>query len=491
MTEYHDDDIWVVNPNARLRNERKYVMAAFPGYAATSTTRLAPVEGVVVSLFDGERTVAEVRDICTAMTDEASDSPLEDAESTLNLILSTHSVPIKGMPMPLLKRKSDLTPEECSSIRVYKPTDYIVQKEAYKPKDLKLPFPASILWLITNECQVDCQYCYMPKSRFSREEMLPWERVKELVHEAHDKGLVGLYLSGGDIMCYPHIFDLMDLMEELEFPPIGFPTKAYISPKDASRLASYKVVERVQLSIDSTVPEIADFLVRSPGFYERTMKSIRNLQEAGVETIGVKAVITPYNLPTMPKYYRDMKAMGISEIVMATYCKSGFRHREKLFNHADDYEWLDKQLEKLQEEFPGESIFYQNGAPQSTPPSKEARQKTWKDRSRCTAGRDNLTICANGKIVACEQMPEREEDYLGDVRVQSLEEVWNSKEMDEYLFHPPRERFKGTPCYDCEEFDECQGLYGECVRNACIHYGTRWNAVPDCPRAPDPVPRMW
>ncbi len=491
MLEYHDDDVWVVNPSARLRNEGKYVLAAFPGFASTSTLRLAPIESVTVSLFDGVRTCAAVTDICAAMADKKSDTPQADAESVVKLILSTHCEPMKGMSEPLLRKKADLTPAECGSIRRYRPTDYIVKPDAYAPKDLKLTFPASILWLLTNECQVNCQYCYMPKSRVSRDELLPWERVDELVREAHSKGLIALYLSGGDIMCYPHIFRLLDLMEELGFPPVGFPTKAYISPDTAARLAEYRVLDVIQLSIDSTVPEIANFLVNSPGFYDRTVESIINLRNAGAKKIGVKAVITPYNLPTIPKFYRDMRALGVEDILMATYCKSGYRHREKLFNHADDFEWLDQQLDKLRAEFPGESIFYQNGEPQITPPSREEREKTWKDRARCTAGRDNMTICANGKVIACEQMPERDEDYLGDMRVQSIEEVWYGSAMDKYLFHPPRERFSGTPCSHCEEFDECQGFFGECVRNAYIHYGTRWQCVPECPKAPEPVPRMW
>jgi radical SAM protein with 4Fe4S-binding SPASM domain len=311
----------------------------------------------------------------------------------------------------------------------------------------------------------------------------------ELLRDAHSNGLIGLYLSGGDIMCYPHIFELLDLMEELEFPPFGFPTKAYVSPDVAARFAEYKVLDRIQLSIDSSVPEIADFLVASPGFYKRTIESIRNLQDAGVESISVKAVITPYNLPTIPKFYRDMKTLGVSDITMATYCKSGFRHKDRLFNHSDDYEWLDKQLQKLRDEFPDDDIRYQNGEPQDKPQSKEEREELWAKRSRCTAGRDNLTITPNGMVVACEQMPEREEDYMGDLRVQSIEEVWNSKAMDEYLFRPPRERFVGTACYDCEDFDDCQTLYGQCVRNCCIHYGTRWQVTPSCPRAPEPIQR--
>ena len=87
-------------------------------------------------------------------------------------------------------------------------------------------------------------------------------------------------------------------------------------------------------------------------------------------------------------------------------------------------------------------------------------------------------------------MPEREEDYLGDLNVQSIEEIWNSKELDEYLIHPPRERLAGTACFDCDEFEECQTVYGMCVRNACIHYGTRWYPAPECPRNIGPYTRF-
>ena len=99
-----------------------------------------------------------------------------------------------------------------------------------------------------------------------------------------------------------------------------------------------------------------------------------------------------------------------------------------------------------------------------------------------------MTVCADGKVISCEQMLEREEDYLGDLRVQSIKEVWQSRKLDEYLIHPPREKLIGTACYDCDQFDECQTVMGLCVREAVKAYGTRWAPVPLCQQAP-PAPR--
>jgi radical SAM protein with 4Fe4S-binding SPASM domain len=416
--------------------------------------------------------------------DETADRR-DEAKTMLQRVLQKYSQPQGGVETPLLIPLSTLNQEQRNQIPYYRTTDYIIKTENYRPNDTQLSFPLSVLWLLTNECQTNCQYCYMEKQPVTRENLLPFERVKEIAEEASQGGMMAIYVSGGDVLCYPHLLDFLGLMSEYEYQPTVLATKSYVSLETARRLLEYRYVKGIQFSIDSTVPEIADFLVQCPGFVERTMTSIRNCQEAGFKTIEAKCVITPYNLPAIPKLYRDLKAMGLSEIRLATYCKSGYHHSDRLFNHPEDYHWLDKQIIKLNAEFPADKIFYQNGAPQVMPRPKEEVGETWKRRSACTAGRSNLTICANGRVVACEQMPEREGDYLGDLRTQSILDIWHSKKVDEYLLHPSRESFKGTACFECEEFDECQSSYGQCVRDCVVHYGTRWCPSPICPRAPE------
>ncbi len=145
--------------------------------------------------------------------------------------------------------------------------------------------------------------------------------------------------------------------------------------------------------------------------------------------------------------------------------------------------WMHR-LEQLRREFPADRIHYQNGPPRAEPVSVDERREAWPRRSSCTAGRQTLTVCANGRVVACEQMPEREEDYLGDLRTQSLRDVWVGEAMDRYLIHPPREKFRGTVCHDCDEFVDCQEVRGACVRDVVNAFGSRWNPGGACPRAP-------
>ncbi|HUV35322.1 MAG TPA: radical SAM protein [Patescibacteria group bacterium] len=480
------EDYYVLNPACRIRNDGKYVFAGFPSDISVSVLRLAPMEGIMAALMNGERSMDEATGFFEAMAAPTSTDPQQDAKTMVRYLVKRHLEPLGDMPGPLLVPRSELTDEQLRSLPQHDPVDFIVKPEDYNPIDLKLSYPASILWLITNECAVSCQYCYMDKTKIEKNNLVPFERMREVLTEARGKGLICVSLSGGDPFCHPRIFDLLELMEELGYAKTSIATKHYMSRGMAERLAACGILDELQFSIDSTVPEIADFLVRTPGFCERTIESIRNVQNAGIEKVAVKGVITPYNLPTLPKMYRDMKALGIPTVRMATYGRSGYNHKDKLFNHPDDYKWLDAEFEKLREEFPGEMISYQNGSPQLEPIGDEQKQKNWESRSRCTAGRTSITIAPNGKVVACEQMPLREQDYLGDIKTQSLEEAWNSAALDEYLIHPPRERLKNTPCYDCseEEFNHCQMYMGICVRDCCIQFGTRWYSPPNCPKTP-------
>lgn len=482
---YENGDIYAVHPRTRLRNDGKYVIAAFPDEAAVPLIRMDPVTAVMITLFDGKRTCAEVADITSTMVHEDVEDPEKDTQIMLSNVIKAHTEPQGGATNPLLVPVSELSDEDRGQVPYFRTTDYIVKFEDYRPDDPQLKFPASLLWLLTNDCQTDCQYCYMDKPQVPQDRLLPFERVKEIVKEAHEGNVMGIYVSGGDVMCYPHIFDFCELMSDYNFHQTVLATKAYVSLDAARRLREYNYVKGIQFSIDSTVPEIADFMVQSPGFCERIMKSIVNVRRAGFEAIEAKCVITPYNIPTIPKMYRDLKAMGLSTVRFATYCKSGYHHKDKLYNHPDDFDWLDEQIKKLNNEFPDEEIFYQNGAPLPDPKTKDETKSTWENRSACTAGRASFCICANGRVVPCEQMPEREGDYIGDLRTQSLMDVWHSKELDEYLIHPPKDRFEGTACFDCDEYDKCQSAYGQCVRDCVIHYGTRWCPSPICPMAPE------
>ena len=166
--KYDPNSVYTVQPDFRFRNDGKYVIAGYFGQKGLGAiVRFAPIEGVILTMFDGLRRCCEIEDICTAFLPESTVDTLSYARELMEKILSIYCSPIEGTDTPILVHMESLSAEEKKRIRQYRPTNFIVKPQDYKPNDYKLPTPASILWLLTNRCEVTCQYCYMHRPSIS------------------------------------------------------------------------------------------------------------------------------------------------------------------------------------------------------------------------------------------------------------------------------------------------------------------------------------
>jgi radical SAM protein with 4Fe4S-binding SPASM domain len=229
-------------------------------------------------------------------------------------------------------------------------------------------------------------------------------------------------------------------------------------------------------------------MVRTPGFYRRTLESIENAVTAG-HRVSSKSVITPYNILTIPRLYRELKDLGVQEVRLASYCRSGYHHTDDLYNHTESFDWLTREIEILRQEYPDDEIRIQNGGPVLAPLPKEERVTKWPTLSACAAGRNTMLICVDGKVIPCEQMPETEDSFCGDLNTQSLEDIWHGEELAKRTLVPPLEEFEGTRCYDCSIRHECHTVRGTCIRDNAMYYGSMYTPSEYCPEIELPFVR--
>ncbi len=229
-------------------------------------------------------------------------------------------------------------------------------------------------------------------------------------------------------------------------------------------------------------------MVRKPGFCRNIISSIDNVQNEGIR-VSTKSVITPYNILTIPRLYRELRRKGAYPVRLAMYMRSGFHHTDDLFNHVESYSWLEKQVDQLKEEFPEDMVNVQNGGPILEPQSKEVLKDAWPQRSTCTSGRSSMMVCADGKVIPCEQMPETEEYFVGDLTTQSLHEVWTGKKLASLTTNMPDEKFIDTVCHGCEEIGQCHDIQGYCIRDNSIRYGSVYTPAINCPKNNMPFER--
>ena len=499
--EYNGNLIFAHNPIVNLRNDDWCIVAGNRFRNTIDNEKnwiFRPNVGLIYTFFNGKRTVNDVAEIVSYFRNiKEQDNPQKAARRMVWKLLEEVDVlnsRSKNGKNIDFENRILLHAEELADLDIDAPlhdtNEFIANESEYShfSKIGKLKQPLLIQFIMTEKCATDCSYCYMDRSYNVDKNLMPWSRIKEMIEEINSFKIATIDLLGGDIFLYEHFWNVMDLLAEYRFPAIHLSTKTYISPEIAKRIKEHPAIASIQFSLDSTVPEIADYLTNTKGFYQRIKESVKNCKNAGVQQIDIKSVITPYNILTIPRLYRDLDAWDVSTITVATYGRSGKRHHPSLFNWEKDYIWLEKQLEKLKVELPHriDQIGYQNGSPDEEPVPKEEVLKKWELRTEvCTAGKTQLAIYGDGRVTFCEQTRIDEAHVLGSIKDNSIEDVWNSDFFNKRTLYTDKEMFKGTECYNCDEYIRCRPGGIGCVRDAQTHFGTSWGPIPGCPMAPD------
>ena len=339
----------------------------------------------------------------------------------------------------------------------------------------------------SNSCSTDCFYCYAERRTIKRNDLLSINRWQELIEEASDAGLDIASFSGGDPLQYHSILPLMDKLIEKDFIFL-IPTKTYVSPTFASRLVNMGFGARyLQISIDAWSGELADLMVNKRGYRDLAVMSIRNLVRRGIR-VRTNTVCTPLNCRDIPNLLVRLADLGVKKSSVALYGRSLFRHDDSFFMPRKEILWLREQIEQIRIGRPNFEVIFNGDIIDHNGLSMREKKKRWKERPHCSGGTTAMTICADGRVILCEQMPQEDRYSAGNVKYQSILEVWHSQRMKEIAF-PPRMDFKDTVCFDCNEFDECHYQLGYCFRDSLNAYGTIYSPPPNCPQAP-PSPRF-
>jgi MoaA/NifB/PqqE/SkfB family radical SAM enzyme len=480
MTEYSFQELPRVSESWILRNDGKYILAYKPESERKIYKVLSEGEASIIPLFDGSNTVADIWDAFRriyAISPHNTCDWLSYFEAILDSLISVDGlISFDGKASPSLSGgKAGLIPDF---------SDYHFPSK-------RLVRPLSIALVFTNRCPCACIYCYAERKMCTEVGLDVWLSVFE---EIAANGISMVDVGGGDIFSRKDAFEILDEMVSRNFL-FFLSTKSYISRYDADRLSEMGIGLRdipvwnarpLQVSIDSADPETAAALVRSPGYLERAGETVDNLVKAGIAP-RVKAVLTSLNAGAMEGIVRHFHARGVTEFNFAQYTRSSYRHDDRLFLSRDEKLRSRETSERLARDFAGIEIKFQDDI--STDGGRKPSKEEWNARATCSGGRTSLQVKPDGDVTLCEQIPHAREFVVGNVFKDGISGVWNSRELGEFLY-PPREKFKGTVCFDCPEFRDCFEQKGHCFRNAYYAYGTIYEARPECPRQKRPCPRM-
>ncbi len=459
------DEIYVLDPDCRLYPDDGRVAVVDRKKEGHEHRFVSAQSAVVAALLDGKRTIREL---------------IRTVQYLAGMDEKTAGEAVAGLArvLPLVKIK-DVAPG--TRLRQYRPEDFIAAGGRPPPANPhRLRQPLSVLWMPTLECPVRCIYCYLNKRHVPKEAMLSHERNLRLLREFIDLDVPWLSISGGDLFMHEHIFEYLEILNGAGLLPENLPTKVPLTKEKIRRLTEIGI-KKIQYSIDGANAETCDFLVQTPGWFDRSVQTIRALAEAGI-LVRTHVILNGHNADSAEETILFLYSLGSREIAVENYGRSVFRHSESLWVPKPAADKLQAIMADLRTRCPGAELSYKTDVDFGEMTAEE-KKKSWPPKSLCTAYTMGMTILADGECIACEQI--LQDDYLsmGNVRDKTILEVWNSPRVRE-LARPPRDRFKGTACFDCEEFEECVHGRGYCFRFSYAAYGSIYAPSPNCPRAP-------
>jgi radical SAM protein with 4Fe4S-binding SPASM domain len=451
-----------------LRNDNEYVIAYENTVEENRYLVLPPITALVLPLFDGTNTIKEIKYYLCDLLRSAYNGHINDEiiDNAIESIISSKLMTINGEKCHSLERVEKLVPDIAN----------------YKFPIMRLNKPLSVAISFSNRCKFDCVYCYAERKKCIEKEVEQWSKIFD---ELESNGISLVDIGGADIFSRSDAMSLLTQMVERDFVFL-LSTKSFIDKKCAQELAEMEIgvadvpkhlVRHVQLSIDSINDALASYLVKKTNHYESTRQSVSNLMDAGIKP-RIKCVLTSYNVYGLESIIQKFAEMGVEDFQFVQYSRSHYRHDDSLFLSKKQKEFIYNFAISTGEKYPDLTINVQKDL--STGGIRNLSGDGWKNRAICSGGRSSMTIQPNGDVTLCEQVPHEELFIVGNVFEEGVLGVWNSQRVLDFTY-PPRDTFKGTACYDCQEFIECHGIKGYCYSDVLSSYGTIYDAQPECP----------
>jgi radical SAM protein with 4Fe4S-binding SPASM domain len=416
--------------------------------------RLHPLQAMVLALFDGTRSRD---DVVGQVGGALGRSPAEVAPFV-------HTVQARFRQF-----LRDAAPEHAAPLVDWDPLAFGTAAPARELPGLREAAPRALLWVVTEFCDKRCRYCYKD-ARFignsaATDMALPLERVAALAREAEEIGVTSVVLTGGEPFLRPDLVEVVRLFAErgVEVVPI---TKARITGERMKALAATGL-GALHVSLDSHRPEVVDFLTGIPGSFDQMLATLTAAAEHGLPVV-LRATLTSHNVRDLPELAALARRLGAREILADTYGASCGRHDEALNVGPDDAAWLRTALGEIREQVPEVSVKLKI---ETIPQPASGRG--------CVEGLRGLTFLPDGRATKCEHW--RGDDLIyGDLRRQSILEVWNSAALERFNC-APRASFAGTICERCQKFDLCNDKRGRCTESALRSSGTPFAPDVYCP----------
>lgn len=354
-------------------------------------------------------------------------------------------------------------------------------------KDRTHKAPLSALFILNNHCLTKCVYCYADRKTHCKE--LPTERVLAIIDEAAKLKFTNIDIVGGEVFLRKDWDRILRHLVDCGLSPLYISTKMPVTRGIIERLLHTGYDNVVQISLDSmNVHTLSELIGCQDGYLDKLLAGVKLLQENGFK-IQFDTILTNLNcseeeLTALYEYikrvcnleYWEIRVPEISLYSEETYKRAVFDVLEleksctfvrRLRDNANIRIVLSDEVLRSRHR----SVAIGNGH---------------FCHGNCGMLYNRMIILPDGKVTCCEQLYWHPDFIIGDLKTQTIEEVWQSDKAKQ-LFCLRYGAVGGGVCAGCKASGECTRSHRRCVVSTMKAYGlSNWDFPdPDCVCAPE------
>ncbi len=270
--------------------------------------------------------------------------------------------------------------------------------------------PLNVTFELTLRCNIRCRHCY----NFDRDTRGPachgaeslapelsLDEIFRVMGELREAGTLFLSLTGGEVLRAPHHFPVMDRAQELGFAVQLLSNGTLLRPGVAARLASYRNLLGVSVSLYGATPEVHDAITQVRGSWRRTLDGVDRLRARKL-AVRLKLIVMRSNAHEVGAMRALAAARGLPTLIdlNVTARHDGTDGSLAMRVTADQVEAL-----------------YAGALADLAPNGKRSIEEA---AFPCNCARGNCAVTARGDVQPCIAVPWA----AGNVRQQPFGEIW-------------------------------------------------------------------
>ncbi|RLE52587.1 MAG: hypothetical protein DRJ33_03400 [Candidatus Methanomethylicota archaeon] len=304
-----------------------------------------------------------------------------------------------------------------------------------------LSAPLSIEVEVTLSCPLRCRHCY--SNAGTSDAALPSEIFKKLVDEASQMGVFTLDVIGGEPLVRRDLKELIGYAHKRDLS-VTLNTNAVLANRDVVRELKEAGLSKVFISLDAHIPDVHDMIRGVKGAFQRTIIGLQNFASEDF-TIILGFTATKLNYKLLSDYLDYAISLGADKVHVMRFIPIGrgelYRHELEL-SEEQVVEFL-RNANRLKMRGIDVSFDCSFGVFNSLIPIEAS--------ATCPAGTVMATVLVDGTVVPCGHFRYHREFYAGNVRFESLMEIWKYSKVYEVF------RREVLACKPCKAFTLCRG----------------------------------